>query len=153
MTTGLLSAAVWSALGVAIALGGIRLDFGTWATPASGFVPTLAGVALAAIGAVVVYQEWQLARAAPGGRAEPGPSRADRWRVAAAVAALLAYGFLLPVLGLVLTTLLVLAVLFRFVGGLGWRVTVAATVAATVFSHVLFARWLKVPFPPGPWGF
>jgi hypothetical protein len=153
MTTGMLSAAVWSALGVAIALGGLGLGFGTWATPASGFVPTLAGVALAAIGAAVFYQERQLARVAPGGRAEPGPSPSDRWRVAAAVAAILAYGLLLPVLGLVLTTSLVLAVLFRFVGGLGWLVTATATVAATVFSYVLFARWLKVPFPPGPWGF
>ena len=60
---------------------------------------------------------------------------------------------LLKPLGLVVTTLLVLGVLFRLVGGLGWPVALTATVAGTGFSYLLFARWLRVPFPTGPWGF
>ena len=155
----MISAAVWVALGLAVAIAGIRMDFGTWATPASGFVPTLAGVALSGFGAAVLYREWRVARAAAqmpvGARpaAPPTPTAAERWRVVAAAGSILAYGLLLEPLGLVPTTLLVLGVLFRFVGGLGWLATLTATVAATAFSYVLFARWLKVPFPPGPWGF
>jgi len=153
----MISAAVWVAFGVAVAIGGIGLGFGTWAAPASGFVPTLAGVALAAIGAAVFHQEWRFAREAARvprtARPEtPSPTAAERWRVAAAAGAVLAYGLLLEPLGLVLTTVLVLGVLFRFVGGLGWLATVTATAAGTGFSYALFARWLKVPFPPGPWG-
>lgn len=151
MTSGMISAAVWVALGVAVAIGGIGLDFGTLATPASGFVPTVAGAALAAIGMAVLYQEWRVAHTIPpAGDAVPAT---ERWRVVAAAVALLAYGFLLQPLGLVVTTLLVLGVLFRLVGGLGWPVAITATLAGTGFSYLLFARWLRVPFPTGPWGF
>ena len=127
---------------------------GSLAAPESGFVPALAGVALAVLGGFVLYGEGR-AMAARGAAppVAPAPDAARRWRVIAAVVALLAYALLLEPLGLVLTTLLVLGVLFRFVGGVGWTASLAATVAGTVFSYVLFARWLKVPFPPGPWGF
>jgi putative tricarboxylic transport membrane protein len=155
----MISAAVWVVVGLAVAVGGVRMGVGTLATPASGFVPTLAGVALAGLGSVVLGRAWRVARAAnlllPAAPAVPPPSSAagQRWRVVAAAGSILAYGLLLEPLGFAVTTLLVLGSLFRFLGGLGWVGTVTATVAGTAFSYVLFARWLNVPFPPGPWGF
>ena len=47
------SAGVWFLLGVAIAVAGSRLQFGTWDTPGPGFVPTLAGVVLAGLATAV----------------------------------------------------------------------------------------------------
>jgi hypothetical protein len=147
-----IAAAVWVVLGVAVAVAGSRMQLGTLAAPGSGFLPTLAGTVLAGLGSAALYGEWAAAR--DGGRAR---ARAvvvgERWRVGLTVAALVAYGVLLGRLGLVATTFLVLGVVFRFVARLGWVASLGWAVGATVFSHVLFRVWLKVPFPPGPWGF
>ena len=145
----MISAAVWFLLGVAIAVGGSRLQFGAWETPGPGFVPTLAGVALAGLAGAVLFTEW-VARARPKAPATV-LDRATVWRLVGTVVALFAYGLLLMPLGFVLTNLLVLGVLFRCIAGLGWVVSLGSTVAATVLSYVLFSVWLKVPFPPGPW--
>lgn len=146
----MVSAGVWFLLGVVIAVGGSRLEFGTWETPGPGFLPTLAGVALAGLAAAVVFTEWR----APRARQDVSAHVFDRWaawRLVGTVVALFAYGLLLVPLGFVLTTLLVLGFLFRCIAGLGWVASLGSTVAATVLSYVLFSVWLKVPFPPGPW--
>ena len=144
------SAGVWFLLGVAIAVAGSRLQFGTWDTPGPGFVPTLAGVVLAGLAAAVFVTEWRAARTRPR-RSATVPDRRMVWRLVGAVVALFGYGLLLMPLGFVLTTLLVLGFLFRCIAGLGWVVSLGSTVAATVASYVLFSVWLKVPFPPGLW--
>ena len=146
------SAGVWFLLGVAIAVAGSRLQFGTWDTPGPGFVPTLTGAVLAALAIAVFVTEWRAARTRPATSAT-GVDRRMAWRLVGAVVALFAYGLLLMPLGFVLTTLLVLGFLFRGIAGLGWVVSLGSTVAATVLSYVLFSVWLKVPFPPGPWRF
>jgi putative tricarboxylic transport membrane protein len=144
------SAGVWFLLGVAIAVAGSRLQFGSWDTPGPGFVPTLAGVVLAALATAVFVTEWRAARTRPRTPAAL-PDRRLVWRVAGTVVALFGYALLLMPLGFVLTTLLVLGFLFRCIAGLGWIVSLASTVAATAGSYVLFSVWLKVPFPPGLW--
>lgn len=146
----MISAAVWLVVGVVIAIGGSRLQFGTWDTPGPGFVPTLTGVALAGLAGAVLFTEWQAARAHP-----KAPGAAFHWqpvaRLVGTMVALFAYALLLMPLGFVLTTLLVLGFLFRGIARLGWVASLASTIAATVLSYVLFSVWLKVPFPPGPW--
>jgi len=143
------SAGVWFLLGVAIAVAGSRLQFGTWDTPGPGFVPTLAGVVLAGLATAVFITEWRV-RARPKAPG-PGLDRWTLWRLVGTLVALFAYGLLLMPLGFMLTTLLVLGFLFRCIAGLGWVVSLGSTVAATVASYLLFSVWLKVPFPPGLW--
>lgn len=146
----MITAGVWFLLGVAIAVGGSRLQFGTWETPGPGFVPTLAGVALAGLAGAVLFTEWRAARAHPKARAT-ALDRETVWRLVGTVVALFAYALLLMPLGFMLTTLLVLGFLFRCIAGLGWVVSLGSTAAATALSYLLFSVWLKVPFPPGPW--
>lgn len=151
----MMTAGVWFLLGVVIAVGGSRLQFGTWETPGPGFLPTLTGVALAGLAAAVVFTEWRAAaRVGPKTTAPTTAPVFDRWavwRLVGTIVALFAYALLLMPLGFVLTTLLVLGFLFRCIAGLGWVVSLGSTVAATVLSYVLFNVWLKVPFPPGLW--
>lgn len=148
----MIAAATWLILGLAVAAAGSRMQLGTLSAPGSGLLPTLAGGVLAALGAVVLYAEWRPTGAGIRPHAAV-PVAGERWRVTATVIALVAYSALLGVLGLSVTTFLVLGVLFRFVARLGWAASLGWTVGATLFSHVLFRMWLKVPFPPGPWGF
>jgi hypothetical protein len=147
-----IAAGVWVVLGLAVAVAGSRMQLGTLAAPGSGFLPTVSGTVLAVLSAVTLYGEWYAAR--EGARAPARPvSAGARWRVGVTVVALVAYGFLLNVLGLVGATFVVLGALFRLAAGLGWVASLGATLGATIFAHVLFRVWLKVPFPPGPWGF
>lgn len=148
----MIPAGVWVLLGLAAALAGSRMQLGTLAAPGSGFLPTVGGTALAVLGLVVFSVEWLAARERPRAPAPPAAT-GERWRVIAAIAVLVAYGLLLGALGFAVTTLLALGVLFRFVARLGWATSLAWTIGATVFAHALFRVWLKVPFPPGPWGF
>jgi hypothetical protein len=37
--------------------------------------------------------------------------------------------------------------------GVRWRVAVPVAVVSAAGSHVLFVLWLKIPMPPGPFGF
>ncbi len=143
------SAGVWFLLGVAIAVAGSRLQFGSWDTPGPGFVPTLTGVVLAGLAIAVFVTEWRAARKRP--RTPLVPDRSMVWRLVGTVVALFGYALLLMPLGFVLTTLLVLGFLFRGIAGLGWLVSLGSTIAATAASYVLFSVWLKVPFPPGLW--
>jgi hypothetical protein len=142
----------WVVVGLAVAVAGSRMQFGTLAAPGSGFLPTVAGLALAGLGAAVLVVEWVAKRSRVPDRAPAVPAAA-RWQVGATAASLVAYGVLLGTLGFALTTLLVLGVLFQLVARLGWVASIGWTIGATVFSHVLFRVWLKVPFPPGLWGF
>lgn len=145
----MISAGIWVALGLLIAVVGSRMGLGTWAAPGSGFLPTLSGVALAVLGTLVLFGEWQAGRVSRGPAA--GLSGVGAWRIGATTIALFVYGLLLNTLGFVVTTLLVLGFVFRFVTGLGWFATLVASSAATAFSYMLFAVWLKVPFPSGLW--
>jgi hypothetical protein len=144
----MISAALWVVLGLAVAVAGARLEIGSLARPGPGFLPVLSGVVLAGLGAVVVAREWRARAPAGAGARDLGPA----WRVAATIGALVAYAALLAPLGFAGTTLAVLAFLLRGVAGLAWGTALGVAVGTTALSYLLFAVWLRVPFPVGPWG-
>lgn len=84
----------------------------------------------------------------PGARATPLPSSPGLARVVVAVATLLGYVLLLERLGYLVTTGLVMLLLLRGLGRVGWTATLAVTLVSVVGSYLLFRR-LGVPLPPG----
>jgi len=63
--------------------------------------------------------------------------------------ALLAFGFLVEPLGFILSSLVLLFFLFRFIGNQRWGIVVLATVLVTVAAYGLFKVGLKVQLPRG----
>jgi hypothetical protein len=55
-------------------------------------------------------------------------------------------------LGFLLATVPFLALLLLVYGERRWPVVLAVAVGATGVSYALFAVWLGVPLPPGPFG-
>jgi putative tricarboxylic transport membrane protein len=73
-----------------------------------------------------------------------------RWSsVMMTVGSLLGYAFLMEYLGFLISTLLLLLFLFRFIGNLKWWVVFTGMVLVTLMTHVLFKVALKVQLPGG----
>ncbi len=87
------------------------------------------------------------------GRSDDGPVAWPRGRelrrIALAVASLVLYTAVVPVLGYFLATLLFLAALIRVVGSLRWRAVVPASLALTLLLYLVFRVWLQISLPAG----
>jgi putative tricarboxylic transport membrane protein len=117
--------------------------------PGSGFLPVWLGVAMAALAAMLFVGATRRADAGPawlpGGRVLV--------RVVAVVVAIVVLIVLMPWLGMTLGTALFLVAILRFLEGHGWRTALAVAVAAAGANWLVFAYWLRVPFPVGVLGF
>jgi len=81
------------------------------------------------------------------------PRGKARKRVLAVIGITILFVALLKVLGMVLASALYLAVLMRYLERNSWRLTVSVSVAAAGVNYLVFAYWLRVPFPEGLLGF
>jgi hypothetical protein len=67
--------------------------------------------------------------------------------------ALFAYGFLLELVGFLVTTFLFLLFLFKVPEPKGWAIPLVISGVAVIASYFIFAVWLKSAFPKGIFGF
>jgi len=165
----------WSAVGLAvIALGyllagrGYALD--TLASPGPGVFPLAGGLALLCVAAWQFATAGRIARpptADARGVSEPGDAgaalataetsavapRADvhetsRRRAPLVMAvALVLYAAIMPVLGFLLASFVLVVVAARLMGLPGWWKPVALALGVVAVSRVVFATWLGVPLP------
>jgi hypothetical protein len=66
---------------------------------------------------------------------------------------LVAYVFLMPWLGYLTGTLMLMAFLFRAGGFRRWSMVLLASVLTTSVTYLVFSYWLKLRFPGGVLGF
>lgn len=128
-----------------------QLPFGSVRAPGPGFFPLWTSVVIAALAVILLVQ----ALATPRGRAGAAP--ADRARhglrkVALLVVILVAYCLALESLGYPICTFLLVTFMLRVLEPHRWSVALGMAAGTAVASYVLFAVWLRVPLPPGPFG-
>jgi hypothetical protein len=144
------TATVLFVAGIVILLEARKLPFGTVATPGPGFFPFVLAAGFSLTMLALVVQSFRRPDA------EGAPAlmlRERRPQLVAAMVALFGYAFALETAGFVLTTFLLVLVLFRVVEPRQWPVAIGGAAASAVLGHVLFKVWLGVRLPPGPWGF
>ncbi len=74
----------------------------------------------------------------------------QRWpAVIWTVGSLLGYGFLMEPLGFIISTLILLLFLFRYIGNQKWWVACMGTVLVTLVAHLIFKVGLQVQLPRG----
>jgi hypothetical protein len=121
------------------------LPFGNLSEPDSGLFPVAIAVLL------VLFAVLSL-----GGRARPATAdtaeRAGIARVLVLIAALCAYAWFLPRAGFLICTVLLLVVMLRGLGRVGWIGTAVSAVVGAAGCYVLFTR-LGLPLPAGVFGF
>jgi len=87
-----------------------------------------------------------------GGSRLPSAAASRRVRLVATVLALFVYALVLESGGFLLSTFLLMIVVFR-IEPLRWPFAIGGAAAAAVLSQLVFKTWLGVRLPPGPWGF
>ncbi len=117
--------------------------------PGSAFLPFWLGLVMAALAAMLLVGAFR--------SSDPGPawlpSGTGLRRLALVLAATAAFVALLTVIGMTIATVLFLLVLMRFLDRQPWPLTVAVALVVAGLNYLVFARWLHVPLPVGPFGF
>jgi hypothetical protein len=145
------SAAIWLALGTIICLAALGYDLGTLASPGTGFMPFLAGLAMVLFSAIGLG--YGTLRRKQGTGWKP-TLRGLRWDKSLLVlTALFTYIFLLPPLGFSLCTALFIGFLLKAVKPQKWSVVVSGSILTALGAYGVFELWLKAQLPKGPWGF
>jgi len=151
MIRGLRADTLTSALALAIALfivhHGIELEIGTTSDPGSGFILFWTGLIMAALAVGVMVHSLL----PTGDRTTIGaPFATIRWgKVLYVTGLLLVYTFVLPTLGFILTTTILLLVLFKTVEPQGWTTAVIGSVLTTGAAWLVFVHWLGTQLPVG----
>ena len=139
-----MAAAVMLVLGVAALYESSKLSFGTVRSPGQGFFPwwTSSAVVLLALALILhaLASRSSMAKEASGGIA----------KVVLLLVVLSAYTFLLDSLGYLLCTFFLVLFMLRAIDPQRWTVAFGMALLTAVGSYVVFAVWLSVPLPRGP---
>jgi putative tricarboxylic transport membrane protein len=147
MRTGdLLAALFWLAVAAYVTVAGWKLDLGSLNDPGSGFMIFWVGAVMTVLSLAAVLA----AVRQPAGEALASLWAGTRWMLVPYVIVLLAlYAWLLPTLGFIVGTIILLSLLFKTIEPSGWFASLFAAVATTGVSYVVFNRWLKTQLPAG----
>lgn len=137
----------WILVSVGVCAGAIGLKLGTPSAPGPGFLPFGTGALMGILSiAHLLKITFAPAEAVPGRFL----GRELNWRRSlAAVLSISGYALFLPHLGYLLTTFLLMVVLFSlYERRKWWRVGLASVLVIGV-TYLVFHIWLKVQFPSG----
>jgi putative tricarboxylic transport membrane protein len=146
-----ISSLVFLVFSFLVCVGSYRLPvgIGIWHEPGPGFFPFWAGMIMG----VLSFLAYLKALRTKGADIGPWYSR-ERWKkVLLILVILVAYAFVLEKLGFVVSTFLLLFVLFKVVEDQRWWLAVGGSLAVAIVSYGIFDRWLKLQLPKGFWGF
>ncbi len=147
MRTGeLLAAGCWLAIALGITWAGAGLGLGTLSDPGPGGMIFWIGLVMTALslGTLVV------ALRQPAGDALASLWQATRWWLVPYVVVLLAlYAWLLPALGFITTTVLLLLLLFATIDRQSWIAPPLGAVLVTAAAYIVFHRLLGTQLPAG----
>jgi putative tricarboxylic transport membrane protein len=144
--TYLITHAVWLVLSLAVTAEAGRLGFGSFSRPGPGFLPFLAGIALAAL-ALLAFAQTALAK--PAADPKSGFRGADLIRIGTVAGILFLYVFLWETIGFLTATFLLLLFLFRCIEPLRWRTVFTAAGLTLAFTYILFSVLLGARLPAG----
>jgi hypothetical protein len=136
------AALIVTAIGIFLALAGVRLRLEGPYGPGPGFLAFWVGLALAVLGPVWLVQVSLAPPPAPAPSAPGGPLR-----VAAILAALVAFAVLLAPLGFTLVMLGLLLGLFFAYDREHALAKIVVALVGSVGTHYVFERFLRVPLP------
>lgn len=138
---------LWLALAFTVCLGSLQLKLGTPSEPGSGFLPFHTALLLGILALVHLIQiTCQRTEDRP---PEPLLGNAQWGRAMGVVVALISYALLLPYLGYIVGTFLLMVTLFSIYERKSWGMVLTLTILTLGVTYILFHNWLKVQFPIG----
>ncbi len=133
------------AFGGLVMLGSVQAGIGWGAEgPKAGFFPFYIGVALVISSAV---NFWNAFRESDSGLfAEWGQLR----QVLAVVIPSAIYVAAIPLIGLYVSSIVLIAFFMRWLGKYGWPLIALVSIGMPVLTYIVFEKWFLVPLPKGP---
>lgn len=134
-------------LGVVVFLKSLSYPLGNFHRPGGGLFPLIASILLMGLSATLTLQAFL---SKEGEKAAPAPFFPEKdapKRIIFGFVALLAYRYLLPVIGFGPSTFAFIFILSKFLGKYGWKGSTFFSVVAAASSYYLFQVWLKIPMP------
>lgn len=139
---------IWFVLGSGLTIEAVRLGLGKFQLPGIGFMGFVIGVSLGVSGLVLAV----LATL----KVKKGDDKilvGQNWRnVMIPLLALLIYIILMEPLGFLISTFLLIFLLFKMTTPKRWCASLATSAIVVLLSYVVFFVWLKVPLPKGYFG-
>jgi len=134
-------------LGLIILVGSIQAGIGwSFEGPQAGFFPFYVSLFIIAASLVNLVQVAKI---------NPVPDRRfATWeelrRVMSVVVPTTAYVFLVPALGIYVSSILLIAIFMMWLGGYGWKLTLLIAFGIPTLTYIVFERWFMIPLPKGP---
>jgi len=120
--------------------------------PGTGFMPFAMGLVMIALGIALFFEASAVLRKDP--KLNFSVWSDVYWRrVLYVVLLLTAYAVVLPKIGYLIATFLVMVFLLKSGEPVKWISAVFAGIAASTISYIIFGVWLNVAFPRGILGF
>jgi TctA family transporter len=140
-----ISSIVLIIVAMTVCVGSIRIGLGTFHAPGSGFVPFLAAIFLG------LFSIPTLIRATREKKSEitSSPEPIDLRKGIKAIVGLFVYISLLPILGYVIGTFLLMIFFFKGVENLKWKWALITAIITVVTSELIFDVWLQGMLPVG----
>ena len=140
------SSLLWLSFALYIGIESLRLPLGSWRDPGPGFLPLGAGICLAILSLTAYFQ----ARSRVEEKTRKGWYSPEKWKsLVFILAVLFGYALFLDYLGFLISTFLLLVMLFRFVEPQRWVVCIGGSALISIASYVIFEIWLKTQLPKG----
>ena len=145
------SSLFWLVVGIGIAISSLKYGFGTLHEPGPGFITFFAGAILTLLSLSLFFSSLRDQKDRSGfhnlwAGLEPG-------KVLYVIVLLIAYTFLLKPMGFLISTFLLLFLLFRVKGTYRLKTIFLISFLVTVGSYIIFEIWLKAQLPKGVLGF
>ena len=146
MTRDRISGVVFILIGAGVFIASLNYPVGTLQKPGGGFFPLLAAALLLVLSVVFTFESFT--RRAEAGHAPPFfPARETPRRILFGVAALVAYRYLITLIGFAPSTGVFIFLLARFLENTEWKRSLVFGVLTAVASYYLFQVVLKIQMP------
>jgi putative tricarboxylic transport membrane protein len=141
-----ISSVIWLLIAIFFIWQSALVPIGGLHKPGPGFMPFWVAVILAML-SIILWVEAALRKTEEEVKFLSGEGK---WSsVIWTVGPLLAYSFLVELLGFILSTLILLFFLFRYIGNQKWWVAITGSFLVTFSAHLIFKVALKVQLPYG----
>jgi hypothetical protein len=144
------SSLFWLLVSVSVFIGSLRLGIGTLHNPGMGFF-TFGASGILGILSLILFLQASLQKKEV---KTPSLFAGPLWkRILLVLIALILYSRLMSVLGYLISTFLLMTFLFLILERKKIVFVFVSSILATVFTYLVFSKWLNCQFPDGLFGF
>ena len=140
------SSLFWLLLAIFICIQSLRMGIGTPRNPGMGFMTFGSSVLLGILSLAIFFQTFLKNEAAG---TTPTLSFLGWKKMIFVVIALSVYSALLPILGYLIATFLLMSFLFWVKEGMRWQWIFGSAFLASLVTYIVFSKWLNCQFPDG----